>query len=374
MRIALACLVPWIACCVPSAAQDRPASQGKSEVYKLEVKKARPIEAVLTQDYRLLRPVEALILFIPRAPELPGQTDVKTTLDPNGVDGNELSPLRRPIASTKVTFDQLKDNLLPIRVRVKATLVARELVTVTSRGQAPPVAPLKKPDRQAALYPSAMFDFQSAEVKRWMKANSLSRGKTEAEIDFARRVYTAIVKKYSHGYMKENTIIWQSDPAKREISIDQWRASLVSTKKEAHSAGLSVLFVSALRANNVPARILLGQWTDNKKAAFRGDRPFYHVKAEFFAENVGWVPVDLGSAVQATKERDGMAYFGKDPGDFLCLHVDAELVIETPVIKVPAPFLPYVGMTIGRVGGGIPASPKSIFQTVELSWRFRDVE
>src|SRR5262249_13329852 len=162
---------------------------------------------------------------------------------PNGVDGNEVSPLRRPIVTAKVTVDQLKDNLLSMRLKAKATMMTRELVVVASRESGPAVAPLNKEARQEALYPSAMFDLQSAEVKRWIKSNGLNRAKSESEIDFARRVFEAICKKYSHGYNLEVTPIWHTD-TKSAISIDQWRASLVSTKKEAHSAGLSVLFVS----------------------------------------------------------------------------------------------------------------------------------
>src|SRR5262249_50694240 len=138
---------------------------------------------------------------------------------------------------------------------------SRNLVAASSREGAPPVAALKKPERQTALYPSAMFDYQSAEVQRWIKPNKLNRSKSESDIDFARRVFSTISNKYEHGYQAEKTIIWNADP-KKGIPFDQWRASLVAAQKKSHSAGSAVLFVSVLRANNIPSRILVGQWAD----------------------------------------------------------------------------------------------------------------
>ena len=53
------------------------------------------------------------------------------------------------------------------------------------------------------------------------------------------------------------------------------------------------------------------------------------MKAEFFAEGIGWVPVDVTRA-QDDGSPGRMHYFGYDPGDFLVQHVDYDVVVEPP--------------------------------------------
>ncbi len=62
-----------------------------------------------------------------------------------------------------------------------------------------------------------------------------------------------------------------------------------------------------------------------------GEVAYYqqHAKAEFFAEGVGWVPVDLSSAVLHDSTPDGLRYFGNDSGDSLAMHFDHDLVLDT---------------------------------------------
>ncbi|HTU23910.1 MAG TPA: hypothetical protein VMF30_00845, partial [Pirellulales bacterium] len=54
-----------------------------------------------------------------------------------------------------------------------------------------------------------------------------------------------------------------------------------------------------------------------------------HVKAEFHAPGVGWVPVDLSSAVESDKSPEGLKYFGHDAGDFLATHLDYDVELDT---------------------------------------------
>ncbi len=65
-------------------------------------------------------------------------------------------------------------------------------------------------------------------------------------------------------------------------------------------------FIGMLRADNIPARFDIGfPLPDNKD---KGDIAGYHCWAEFFARNIGWVPVDISEAWKA-KERAGY-FFG----------------------------------------------------------------
>ena len=90
--------------------------------------------------------------------------------------------------------------------------------------------------------------------------------------------------------------------------------------------GLSWVFIRALRANSVPARLLLGRWADSGVPAKDG-QPFdgkYHAKAEFFAQGLGWVGVDMSGGVSTGNP---LTCFGNEPGDFVVLDLDIERVV-----------------------------------------------
>ncbi len=88
-----------------------------------------------------------------------------------------------------------------------------------------------------------------------------------------------------------------------------------------------MLLVSALRANRVPARALCGRWA--KSAAGNDPMMGMHVKTEFWAEGIGWIPCDLSSAVQFDRDGNTLRYFGDDPGDILVQHTDTDLRFDT---------------------------------------------
>ncbi len=49
-----------------------------------------------------------------------------------------------------------------------------------------------------------------------------------------------------------------------------------------------------------------------------------------FLRNVGWIPIDLDGAVQKARAGDdGLAYFGKDQGNFIVMHVGFDLRVDT---------------------------------------------
>ena len=82
----------------------------------------------------------------------------------------------------------------------------------------------------------------------------------------------------------------------------------------------------------MPARVLAGRWAKSSKpGAIVGDVQYYqqHVKAEFYAERIGWVPVDLSSAVEHDHSPAGLQYFGRDQGNFLTIHIDPLVQVDT---------------------------------------------
>jgi transglutaminase-like putative cysteine protease len=109
-------------------------------------------------------------------------------------------------------------------------------------------------------------------------------------------------------------------------------ASQVCQAGRSDCGGLCLLFCSILRSQGVPARCLVGRWaTSAKPGAKAGAATFFqqHVKAEFYVEHVGWVPLDCSSAILHDKSPEGLRFFGHDPGDFLVLHLDPELEVDT---------------------------------------------
>ena len=57
-----------------------------------------------------------------------------------------------------------------------------------------------------------------------------------------------------------------------------------------------------------------------------------HIKAELYADGIGWVPVDVSVAVDYDKKPGSLEHFGNDPGDFLIFHFDADISLDVPKI------------------------------------------
>jgi hypothetical protein len=60
-------------------------------------------------------------------------------------------------------------------------------------------------------------------------------------------------------------------------------------------------------------------------------RPYdpVHIRAEFHAQGVGWVPADILFAATRDESPEGLRYFGVDEGDFVAFHVGTDFVLET---------------------------------------------
>jgi transglutaminase-like putative cysteine protease len=288
--------------------------------YVLETADARRVEATLTYTVRYDRHrAKEWVVFAARAPELPGQAKVESRLEPGGAAAKELSPLRRPVLAARVPVRQKdQETTLSIRVTYEATLRSRRLKPLAADAAPPKVEPPDKREREAALAALGEIDHKSEAVQAWLKGRKLRREEGEADVDFARRVFRDIRAGFRYEYKPD---------ADRH-------ASAVCRAGRSDCGGLSGLFVAALRANGVPARTLYGRWARSAEAGEKlGDLPYYqaHVKAEFYADGVGWVPVDVASGILHDRSKDGLAFFGNDRGDFLTFHVDPSLELDTRV-------------------------------------------
>ena len=142
-----------------------------------------------------------------------------------------------------------------------------------------------------------------------------------------------------------------------------WRGvDSMCSRMKSDCGGLSLIFVSTMRRAGIPARVLAGRWAKSSIEGERaGDMPYHqtHVKAEFFAQGVGWVPVDCALAVVYGKPNRIDQYFGADPGEFFVWHVDPDMIVDT--IHFGAEHVPWIngGFPFWVRGRGPLISPRT---------------
>lgn len=292
---------------------------GPEPAYWIKPGAERTVEAELTFSHRYSPNFMAVEwnIFAASPPELPGQSKVQATLEPGGKMDVESSLLRRSILSARLTpkmgpFAQQ----FTAKIKYQATLCARQLLPLRpgDKPAAPPV--LAAAEEKAALASSGLCNFDSSEFKKWLDDRKLRRTAAEDEVDFGRRVYLGVTHGFAYDY---------------KAGQDR-HVSKLTAAKETDCGGMCLVFVAAMRVNGVPARVLAGRWAQSAKPGEQLNGVAYlqtHVKAEFFARGVGWVPVDPASGRLHDKSREGLLYFGNDPGDFLTMHIDTDLVVET---------------------------------------------
>lgn len=258
-------------------------------------------------------------IFAARAPELPGQTHVETKLEPAGDPVLEKGDLGRTLLMGRA-HGSLQNPVTSQRMQLtyRATLRSRKL---RRGGPSRKVADLSAEERETYLAFGGFYDFDQPAFREWVDQHGLQRKANEGEIHFARRIFLAL----KSGLRYE----WGSN-------LDFHATAACKTAK-GDCGAMSVLFASIMRCHGVPARTLWGRWA---KSSVPGklwyNKPYYqtHVKAEFFARGIGWVPVDVSSAVLHDKSPQGLKFFGNDPGDFIAFHVDGNIEIDTRLFGV----------------------------------------
>lgn len=286
--------------------------------YRLETSPSKSVQASLTYDVRCEKlQASEWLLFAPILPATAGQTEVSSKMTPAAKEIAELSGLKRPLLLARAKADN-KDLKQAVQVKVvyQAKLWSRRLAPVARGEKAPAVKDLAPADRAAALRSAGDLSCDGKGLKSWQEEHALLRGKDESEIDFARRVFSTIRKEFTYDYQPEMD---RTPPA-------------VCQAGKSDCGGLSNLFVATLRSQGIPARTLAGRWAisaDPNERLNGHDYYQFHVKAEFFAAGVGWVPVDMASGILHDRSREGLYYFGFDPGDFLTQHFDSNLEVDT---------------------------------------------
>jgi hypothetical protein len=279
--------------------------------YHLEAAPVRHIRAAYTFQVHIpkLTPQE-WVLFAAMPPTMAGQQDLHVAMNHEGHLDTEKSPFRRPILAARVPAREAEEAQgVTVAVTTEATLYSRRLA---AGAPAEPVVALDAEERRLALAKTPTEDFTDPAFLGWLQRSRLIRGANESDVDFAGRAFLSL--KHASAYLYTGP-----------FQVRQ--ASKVCTSLRTDCGGFAVLFVSALRANRIPARTLCGRWA--KSAGSNEPMMQMHVKSEFWAEGVGWVPCDLSSAVQSDRDGNTLRYFGDDTGDFLVQHTDTDLRFDT---------------------------------------------
>ena len=96
-------------------------------------------------------------------------------------------------------------------------------------------------------------------------------------------------------------------------------------------------FIGMMRADDIPARFDIGfPIPENKE---KGDVAGYHCWAEFFARNIGWVPVDISEAWKA-KEKAGY-FFGTVDANRVQLSTGRDITLSPKQDGAPVNYFVY---------------------------------
>jgi transglutaminase-like putative cysteine protease len=313
------------------AATALPAS---NSAYILAVQPAQTVQVEYSIRYQ--QPdvdIKTWELAAAKPPVLIGQRAVSASVSPPLGEVTERSPLKRRVLVGTVVGEGATRHALDVKVTFRATLYARKLLLRLSgdRSDGPPDLPAAV--REQYLRETANLDYKSATFSKWLDDNGLRRGPKEEEIAFARRTFLKVWGDLDYQLIYPKT------------------ASEVVQKRRCACGGFADVYVSALRANGIPSRTLLGRWVSVK------DEDMRHATSEFFVRKVGWIPVDPTCGV-----------FGEDRGDFFTFHVDRDLQVpmQSGDEHTFHTLLPINWMVIHEGTGKLkPSDPK------DEKWTFR---
>ncbi len=269
----------------------------------LEHNPVRRIRAVLTTTCSCPNGrVSQWVVLAPQVPSLPRQRDVKMTLEPPTTTVPDAGLLKEPVQLIRISG---KPRGIQVQETCEMTLYTNRLVPLLA-GQAAPKEELARD--VAAVCTHVSDDMKTRGFKDFLNRANLRRQESESDVDLAGRTFLYIARHFKYVF---------PNPAKVDV-IDAGKGDC---------GGLCWLFARVMRANGVPARLLLGRWAESGKPAADGSLDGQiHVKAEFFARGIGWVGVDCAGSV--TKKGSPLNYFANDPGDFVVLDYAMDRVVK----------------------------------------------
>lgn len=257
------------------------------------------------------------VFALPKMPNTTGQDIRQFATNPPSKEVIDKSPVRSPICLSRIEVhsDDLKSTA-SFHADVEALLYKRALVFDKIPATALDDEKISIDLRRLFLRPSTECDYTAELFKNWKAKERLSRLPREGEVQFAQRVFRYLATSYRYLF----------DPKQTRT------ASNLCQSNSTDCGGLSTLFASIMRSEGIPARTLAGRWAKSAKEGelLDGQKYYqYHVKAEFYADGVGWIPVDLSSAILHDKTQAKLNFFGQDLADFIVFHIDTGIEFDS---------------------------------------------
>jgi transglutaminase-like putative cysteine protease len=320
-------------------------ANGQAPTQRLEVTDHQTVEATIRYEMQARNcVVTRWTAFFPDPPELPSQGRVKTTTSPASKVMAEKSLLARKVRMVDVPVAKpAPGGRLAVRIDINATLRSRKLVSLAGSETPPTVALLSASEKKYYSAPSPTVDFDAKPFQKWLDEKSLRRATGGSPLELATRTLEVL----------------RADFVYRYDALEKKQASAVCGRTGTDCGGMTNLFVGVMRANDIPARMLVGRLALPRKPGstsrdWEYDRP--HARAEVYVVGIGWVPVDPAYAV-AAKEKPVTAFLGDDPGDLLVLHVDLDLRLPFPDRERTADLLQLGGYVWATGRGDFDGAP-----------------
>ncbi len=295
-RFLLALVFTWIRAGSAAGVESEKHFEGP---YKIATTASKNIRATVKSAYRFPN-MAAQEWWVAYAlpPEFDGQPAARGRFRiieaPSAEPGRLLdeSSLRQPLATLHWFPDTVDGGRgFTVEATYDLTINRRTLEPGERTG---PLPRLTRAERSAFLAPSKHFDFTSPQFRAWLLKEDLKRKSSERDLDFAYRAMKTMVR--THTYRFE----LQSDRSASAVCKAGW----------SDCGGLATMYVSILRSSGIPARCLSGR---NLKPDGT------HVRLDFYAEGVGWVPGDPALAID---KHSADAGFGREPADMVIMHFD----------------------------------------------------
>ncbi|MBY0547164.1 MAG: transglutaminase family protein [Candidatus Obscuribacterales bacterium] len=253
-------------------------------------------------------------VYMADAPETAGQSEVASRLTlADGTEGSRVGEIGGEGRSVLLAQSNNAKfaHCLKFSGEYWATLHKRSLATNHSTQH----VWLSAEEREKYLRETRSYDFSQPVFKDWIAGNGLEKRSQETSIGFAWRVFDFLRSKYSYKY----------------IPTQPRNASSLCRFSETDCGGSCYLFVSVLRRNGIPARAIAGRWAKSSthvEESGTAELGTFHVRAEFFAPDIGWVPVDISRAMGAPDEKV-IRLFGNDDGRFFVMHIDPDFILQS---------------------------------------------
>jgi transglutaminase-like putative cysteine protease len=288
-------------------------TEGPPATKHLEITGRQRVRIVYEFNARWPRGEGAAVFYLPVPADTGTQTIEQFSSSLRGHLETDDSDSLRQIRYGRLSHDRGDDRDLRWRVEIVGVFQRRQLVDGPPDASSPPV---HAPAPGAFLASTESIDWKAGRFQDWLDRTGLRRGKDEAAVDYAGRVYSYLRENGEYSYPPETA--WTASAGVRRLATD--------------CGGFSLIFTAACRANRIPARLLVGQWFKTRGSGegteLTGRQA--HVIAEFFDPRIGWIPEDISSTFLHTRGFADLNFFGRDPGYFFAWHTDTDFHFAVP--------------------------------------------